>query len=176
MEARIRNSEMQYSVRDGVLDLYPMQQHRAAQPSMFLIEGNVRPPNVICIWATTLVYGVNYNVLHLLFALADTERLEAMARLFMNGATGTLDIVLIPVTHGGVFDSDDPCEDLYHRWSELETSVWKSGCLFKRGEIVPDLSSGTLTWIAYFLVYSTSREEALVKGEHVRSNFEYQLI
>ena len=174
VEARIRNSSMRYQSVDGTLDLYDSID--TGKPSVFLLEVNARCPNMVCTYATAKTYGVNYYAMHLLLAMKDSERLRALSQPYSKGPQYNCEIAMVPVTRGGRFASEDPCQELEERCPELMANVSKSGCLFKQGDIVPDPSSGVLTWIAFFLVFSRiSRKDVLQKAEHVRSQFRYMI-
>ena len=172
VEARIRNSRMKYQSIDGTLDLH--DGIKMGKPSVFLLEVNARCPNMVCTYATAKTYGVNYYTMHLLLATKDSVRLKALSQPYSKGPQYNCEIAMVPVTRGGCFASEDPCQELKERCPELMANVSKSGCLFKRGDIVPDPSSGVLTWIAFFLVFSRiSRKDVLEKAEHIRSQFRY---
>lgn len=177
VEARIQNSRMRYQYVNGTLDLHDrMEMRLMGKPSVFLLEVNARCPNMVCTYATAKTYGVNYYAMHLLLAMKDNERLRALSQPYSNGPQYNCEIAMVPVTKGGRFASEDPCQELEERCPALMANVSKSGCLFKRGDIVPDPSSGILTWIAFFLVFSRiSREDVLEKAEHIRSQFRYVL-
>ena len=172
VEARIQNSRMRYQSVDGTLDLH--DRTGTGKPTVFLLEVNARCPNMVCTYATAKTYGVNYYTMQLLLALKDSERLRALSQPYSKGPQYNCEIAMVPVTKGGRFASEDPCQELEERCPELMANVSKSGCLFKRGDIVPDPSSGVLTWIAFFLVFSRiSRKDVLEKAEHIRSQFRY---
>ena len=175
VEARIQNSRMRYQSIDGTLDLHDQVEMKLmGKPSVFLLEVNARCPNMMCTYATAKTYGVNYYTMHLLLAVKDSERLRALSQPYSKGPQYNCEIAMVPVTKGGRFASEDPCQELEERCPELMANVSKSGCLFKRGDIVPDPSSGVLTWIAFFLVFSRiSRKDVLEKAEHIRSQFRY---
>ena len=177
VEARIRNSRMKYGSLNGTLDLRDQPETEAMKkPSVFLIEVNARCPNHVCTYATARTYGVNYYMVHLLLAAKDSKRAKALSKPYSKGPQYHCEIAMIPVTHGGCFASEAPCQELRRRCPKLMLSVSKFGCLFRRGDVVPAPSSGVLTWVAFFLVYSRkSRADVLEKSEEIRRQFRYSI-
>lgn len=177
MEARIRSSSMEYRTSRKMIDLVHKTESPQTDSSMILIENNCRPPNMVCTFATAHTYGVDYYALHHLIALGDAARVRALATPPPAGPQYHCDIAMIPVRTGGIFASSDAIGDLERRCPELLRNVIKCGCLFKRGDEVPDPSSGVLTWIAFFIVASSSsRHDVLESVQRLRSEFRYQLV
>ena len=178
VEARVRNSRMQYQVQNGEFDL----QHKphdslSVEPSVFLLEVNPRCPGFVGTSASTRTYGVNYYALHLLLAVEDTPRLLALSQPFAKGAQYWSEITLIPVPCGGIFNSEDPCRELQDRCPKLAANISMCVCFYQKDDIVPDPSTGVLTWVALFLVYSrTSRSDVIQKSEEIRRQFRYAII
>ena len=176
MEARLRDSAMEWHINgDQILDLRYKTKVPASNTSAVLIENNCRPPNHVCCQATLHTYGVNYPVLHFLFALGDTARAQALAIPFLDGPQYHCDLGMIPVTKGGKFMSADPMQDLWRRDPELMRSVVKSECFFAQGDEVPDPSSGELTWIAGFHVSSRTRHGSMRSMQQIRQKFVFEL-
>ncbi len=202
VEARVRNSSMEYSVDDGMLDLRykrptasnaatttgttpstemtigtraPAEPVAAASPSIYLHEINARPPGFIAVWATAHTYGVDYYALQLLLAAADAPRARALAQPFAGGAQHWCHLLLIPAPRGGgVFASPDMCAALRERCPTLMAHVTHCACLFGAGDVVPDPAAGQLSWLAYFLVRSTrSRRHALQVSDAIRQQVRY---
>lgn len=74
LEAHVRNSSMEYSTGDGVIDLRAgMRAQDGRVPRSYLIEINPRPPGAPCVTATAGAYGVNMYDMHLLACLAEDE-------------------------------------------------------------------------------------------------------
>lgn len=177
MEARMRRSSMEYRISCGMIDLAYKADSPSTDISAVLIENNCRPPNMVCTSATAHTYGVDYYALHHLIALGDGARVRALAVPFLAGPQYHCDIAMIPVRKGGIFASTDAIGDLERRSPELLRKVIKCGCFFKCGDVVPDPSSGVLTWIAFFIVASsTSRKDVLETVQRIRTEFQYRLV
>lgn len=191
-EARIRDSSMHYDADDGgVLELRkrPTVPQGDSRPNAFLVEVNVRPPGIQASFASACTYGVEFYGLHLLSALNDADRLRALTQPFasslapslsggIQGAQHWCEIVFVPTERGGVYEGDeDCCEELKRRRPDLAAHIAKSLCFWKRGDEIPDPSTGVLTWIAYLLVVSReSRETAVRLAEEVRSELRYNVV
>ena len=177
LEARIKDSTMEYVLQDGILDLEHCKAPRQVAPSAWLLEINPRPPGIQASDAVAGTYGIDYWGLGLLFALNDKERARALSHPFANGPQYWCEIVFVPVEFGGTFDSDDVCDDLLQRRPDLALHVSEALCFFKRGEQVPSPKSGLNAWIAYFNVYSrTSRAHVLRIAEEVRNEIRFSVI
>ncbi|KAI9690049.1 MAG: hypothetical protein M1822_009931 [Bathelium mastoideum] len=177
LEARVKDSAMEYTKVNGLLDLEPRKIPSQAPPTSWLIEINPRPPGIQASDAVECTYGVDYVALGLLFPILDFERAKALSRPFLNGPQYWCEMVFIPVEHGGMFDADDVCDELKHRRPDLARHISKSMCFFKRGEMVPSPASGHNAWIAYFNVYSRqSRKEVLVIADTIRQELRYNII
>ena len=172
IEARLRNSRCQFSDSNGMIDLVETSE-RPDQPnpevSVFLLEINPRAPGMQEINATERAYGVSYYGLSLLNALSDKDRMRALSRPFVGGAQYHMQIVFISAEKGGVYNRGNVCEALFRRCPDLKAYVAECESFLTNGQEVPDPKSGSMTWIAYFLVYSrVSRHEALQAGHRVR--------
>ena len=177
MEGRMRNSAMEYRVTDGSTDLAWRSGALLADPQSILIENNPRPPGTNSNSVILHTYGVEFYAVHLLIALGDGARTQALSVPFRTGPQYHCDLVSIPVERGGIFASDDATVDLFERSPYLEGLVKKSGCYFDYGEEVPDPSSGIWTQIAYFMIASrTSRKEVVDAAQKIRENFRYKLV
>ncbi|KAI0190590.1 hypothetical protein F4808DRAFT_453820 [Astrocystis sublimbata] len=176
LEARVMKSTMQYAKgEDGFVDLQVSEPATAdaesgsQEPAAWLIEINARPPGLQASWASRDTYGVDYWGLALSFAMGDKHTARALAAPFRSGAQHWCNIVFIPVGNGGIFRSDDCCQELIARRPDLARHVSRSICFFKKGDAVPEPSSGILTWAAYYLVTSrVSRRHVLETGETIR--------
>lgn len=177
LEARLKDSEMEYMNNDGTLDLEYRLEPSKAPPSSWLIEINPRPPGIQASDAVEGTYGVDYVGLGLLFPLNDLDRAKALAQPFFNGPQYWCEMVFIPVEQGGTFDADNVCDELKHRRPDLARQISKSFCFFKRGERVPSPASGHNAWIAYFNVFSRKgRKEVLKIAETIRGELRYRII
>jgi biotin carboxylase len=177
LEARVKDSQMEYVVKDGILDLQYKSDPSKAVPSSWLIEINPRPPGIQEVMAVEATYGIDYVGLGLLFPLNDKERARALSKPFKNGRQYWCQMVFIPVEQGGTFDSDDVCHELEQRRPDLAQYISKGVCFFKKGEAVPSPSSGNNAWIAYFIVFSPiGRAHLLETSESIRQNLQFSVI
>jgi hypothetical protein len=176
LEARVKDSEMAYVVQDGILDLdYRRGPSIAATPSTWLIEINARPPGVIGSEPAEGTYGVDYVGLGFLFGLNDRERIKALSHPFIQGPQYWSQTVLIPVDRGGVFDSDNVCDELLQRKPDLAQYIAHSMCYWKRGDIVPSITFSA--WVAHFVVFSrVGRRHLLEVSETIREEVRYSII
>lgn len=176
LEARVQHSLMEYgpvlstpnSTSDAI-DLVPQQTRPLQKPSAWLIEINPRPPGIQETAAVESTYGVDYWGIGLLACRRDYTRLHALAQPFRQGPQYWCEMIFIPVTTGGRFESDDVCADLVHRRPDLAKHISKSFCFLRRGDVVPAPESGITAWVAYFIVFSRiSREHLLAVSADVR--------
>ena len=139
LEARVKDSKMGYIDRDGRLELASKQVEpgKAHPPSTWLIEINARPPGIAAAETVRTTYGVDYVGLGLLAALEDHERMKALSHPFIQGPQYWSHAVFIMVQRGGIFDSGNVCDELIHRRPDLAQHISSSGCLWRRGEVVP---------------------------------------
>ncbi|PQE08004.1 Carnosine synthase 1 protein [Rutstroemia sp. NJR-2017a BVV2] len=177
LEARVQGSRTEYvKGKDGLIDLQDKQTPGSRSPSAWLIEINARPPGLQASWASRATYGVDFWGLALSFALDDKNTARVLAAPFKSNNQYWCQIVFIPVQKGGVFESGDACQDLVQRHPELAVNISRSLCFFKRGDRVPEPSSGILTWIAYYLVFSRkSRRDLLKIAELVRQETKFTI-
>jgi biotin carboxylase len=177
LEARVQGSRTEYVMgEDGLIDLQDKkgQVVNPRSTSVWLIEINARPPGLQASWASRATYGVDFWGLALSFALDDKSTARLLAVPFESNHQYWCQIVFIPVQKGGVFESGDVCQDLVQRHPELAANISRSLCFFKRGDRVPEPSSGILTWIAYYLVFSRkSRRDLLKTAELVRQETQF---
>ncbi|KAF6220530.1 hypothetical protein HO133_002963 [Letharia lupina] len=108
VEARVRDSSMQYGVSDGVLDLQTAASESLTEaPNSFLIEVNPRLPGLMVTRAVHSTYGISYAALHLLIAVGDAERTAALSQPFCAGPQYWRNVVFITLDKGGVLAADD---------------------------------------------------------------------
>ncbi|EFR04044.1 hypothetical protein MGYG_07050 [Nannizzia gypsea CBS 118893] len=182
LEGRVENSSVEYTSRDGVLELTPVNDKPTAQPPKpWLIEINPRPPGMTASQITESTYGVEYWGVAVLSAVGDKARVRALSQPFKHGSQYTSVMVFIPAdfpsTAEGIFDSDDICKDLIVRRPDLARNISRGSCFIKRGQKVPHPSSGQNTFMAYFNVFSRSgRKEALEIARQVREEVRYSFI
>lgn len=179
-EARVENSRKAYiSDEHGLVDLRPNSESSPSnlKPSVFLIEVNARCPGFQVNHATRHVYGVDYYAIQMLFALDDKQRIRSLATPFLSSAQYHCAVTFIPAVRTGVFNSENPIKDLEKRRPDLMTYVVESHALFQRGQQVPGPETGTLRWIASFIIgCKNSRTELLQLASSIREEFHYQLV
>lgn len=172
IEARLRNSRCQYAEVNGMMDLIEQPEsldQTKKETHAFLLEINPRAPGMQEINATERAYGVSYYSLSLLNAIADKDRMRTLSIPFAGGAQYHLQILFISAEKGGVYRCGDVCEALFRRHPDLRAYVVECESFLKNGQEVPDPETGSMTWVAYFLVYSrVSRQDALQAGQRVR--------
>jgi biotin carboxylase len=175
IEARMQGSAMSYRSVAGLLDLVPNEVATVGDRDVVLMEINCRPGNMLCTYAAAYTYGVDYYAMHQLLAIGDSLRARALAHSYLGGAQYHCDVALIPVRQGGIFMSEDAIAKFALENPWLMAQVVKSECLFRQGACVPDPHQSALTWIAYFMVASHSREVVLTTVQHIRQSFKYQM-
>lgn len=108
VEARVRNSSMQYGISNGIFDLERAgERHDPESPTCSLLEVNPHIPGKMATVAAQKAYGVDYLALHLLFAVRDKERIAALSQSFCDGPQFWSNVVFIIPDGGGVQASDD---------------------------------------------------------------------
>ncbi|KAL3448488.1 ATP-grasp domain-containing protein [Aspergillus insuetus] len=187
LEARVQNSSVEYGVissssssdtaANPIIDLIPCSTPVNEKPSAWLIEINPRPPGIQETAAVESTYGIDYWGIGLLSALRDHARLRSLSHPFLQGPQYWSEMVFIPVTRGGIFDSDDVCADLIERRPDLGKHVSRSFCFLKRGDIVVGPEEGVTGWVAYFVVFSrVSRAELLRLSREIRAEVSIRVV
>ena len=121
-------------------------------------------------------YGLDYAALGMLYAIGDHERAHALLHPYIGGAQGWYEIIAVPATEGGVFDSVDVMPELLERRPHLKPHVIHSRFWYEKGDVVPDPTSGTFAWIAVILVRSRkSRFECREVAEEVRRELQFNI-
>ncbi|KAI1107140.1 glutathione synthetase ATP-binding domain-like protein [Jackrogersella minutella] len=180
VEARVDRSSVEYRPVGTFVDLQPIEKAAiSGPPTPWVLEINPRPPGLTASRIVESVYGIDYFGVALTIAIDDKERVRALARPFMNGAQYNGVMVLIGAEFDknceGIFDSDDICEELLARRSDLAQNINRCESLAKRGQRIPHPSSGANTFLAYFNVFSTSRKEALEIATEVKKEVRYSI-
>ncbi|KAJ5427009.1 hypothetical protein N7465_002079 [Penicillium sp. CMV-2018d] len=181
LEGRIENSTVQYIARDGVSVLSQRAKDGDNPPKPWLIEINPRPLGMTGSQIVESTYGIDYWGLALLLAVDDKTRVRALTSPYSKGPQYTSVMVFIPadfsISCEGFFDSDDICKDLLSRRPDLAEFISRCGCLVKKGQRIPNPSTGRNTFVAYFNVFSRkSHEEALNIAKEVREAVRYTFI
>ncbi len=173
MEARIKNSTMQYRREDGVVDLRRRAAVLEDEPSAFLLEINERPPGHGGSWGAALAYGIDYPGLHMLGALRETARIQALGKPFASGARQWVDTVFVNSEAGGIYDGGDLGQELREKRPDLMAHVHYCNTYYEKGEAVTDSPAR----IALFVVTSTvSRKAVLEIAKQVRETVEVKMI
>ncbi|KAJ5168600.1 uncharacterized protein N7482_004194 [Penicillium canariense] len=169
IEARLRNSSCYFAeTKDGLVDLVA-RSDPVSDTGVFLLEINPRPPGMQEINASARAYGVDYYSLSILNALVDPDRFRALSVPFTGGAQYHSQILFIPAEVGGIYTAGDVCAEALRRCPELKDNVSESMCFLQNGQEIPDPKSGSMTWVAFFIVYSrVSREDCLRVGQKLR--------
>nr|POE77932.1 fumipyrrole biosynthesis protein c [Quercus suber] len=179
MEARVRDSSMEYQIIEGYAELKqkPHFNGLGNETSVLLIENNCRPPNSACCFATQSTYGIDYYAIHWLTAVREAMRVRALAMPFLKGPQHHCDEVMIPVVRGGWYATHDAVGDFVKSHVEVSQSILRADTYFQYGDEVPDPSSGVLTWIAYFIIADSSSRQAVIEtAKQIREGFQYRLV
>jgi hypothetical protein len=172
LEARIKNSEMQYTIEDGILDLRPRETPLSGDPSAFLLEINQRVPGHGGSWGTALAYGIDYPALYMLCALGERDRFRTLAVPFASGARLWVDSIFINTDAAGIFEGGDAGEELKAKRPDLMEHVHYHNTYYEKGEEVTDVPAR----VALFMVTSQeSRKELLEIAQQVRDNVEVKV-
>ena len=178
VEARVRDSSMQYGRSDSILDLQTTASNFVTKaPNSFLIEVNPRTPGIMASTAVHSTYGVSYYPLHLLIAIGDKERTAAFSQSFRAGSQYWSNVMFITPDKDGILSSDDMGDELKKRRPDLWPSVSSYHCYFERGQRVPEPTADEATWIGWFVLYSrVGRRHLLEISERVKAEVRYQLL
>ncbi|KAH7132587.1 hypothetical protein B0J11DRAFT_231173 [Dendryphion nanum] len=178
-EARVRNSCVEYVVKDGVTDLSPKSlQIENNEPQVYLHEINARPPGYLETIAVLLAYGVDYYALRMLLAVgsSETNRLHALSQPFVQGAQFHLSLMIIQQTRAGIMKTADAAKEFLEKHPKLKDNIVDYYTRKKGGDILEGPDASALWWIAYFSVVSRhSRRDLLERVEFIQQNFEYEI-
>lgn len=190
VEARVRNSSMEYSIDStGTLDLRPRADPPTADPSVFLHEINARPPGYQSSSASLLGYGIDYWALQILCAVGRWSSVESLAIPFVHGppyhlllanANMTVSEEMVKATFPGLellglkramVEERDPMLDLQNGWPELKSVVRQHVAYVKDGEAY-GANESAWWWLATILVVSLKgRMDVLKLGEEVARRY-----
>ncbi|EED11430.1 conserved hypothetical protein [Talaromyces stipitatus ATCC 10500] len=190
LEARVHNSSMGYARgHKGGLAVDLQLKHRSANissqtgnatntiPSVFLIEVNARMPGYQGTTAIERAYGIDYYATYLLAAVADYSRMRDLSIPFHSDLKHWYAVVRLHSDRGGIWISDDACQELLDRRPDLQENVSYCRCCFQRGQEVYQSTANDVPFIAYFIVYSRrSRQHLLSVVDVIKKNFRYELI
>ncbi|RMZ76854.1 hypothetical protein DV738_g4731, partial [Chaetothyriales sp. CBS 135597] len=164
IEARVKNSKMEYSVRDGWLDLH-LKENLTGQesPSCFLIETNPRPPGYLSLLRAGWQYGLDYWALHVLRCINDEKRFLAFAVPRPRDPEHVCALHFILPENGGILKSPDPGPELATRNPELMKSIPLYYNEFKIGEYVPPSVSTNFLFMTRMAVESRNGRDGLLQ-------------
>ncbi|KAH8427542.1 uncharacterized protein LDX57_005255 [Aspergillus melleus] len=169
LEARVQNSSMEFTEKDGIIDLHPTKTANNHPPRCFLIEVNPRPPGMPVVLTSAGAYGVNMYDLHLLASLGDYQRFRGLAKSFDQDTTipyharAWSQLVWLRADKGGLCASDDACGEFLQRLlPEDRGLITESVCFFRKGQRIPEPKQGVVLFGAFFIVTSrTNRDDVL---------------
>jgi glutathione synthase/RimK-type ligase-like ATP-grasp enzyme len=181
-EARVRNSSMRYTEKDGgIVDLVQTKQEaEEGDIEVYLHEVNARPPGYLESVAVLLAYGVDYYALRLLLALPSTEettyRLRALSQSFKRGSQFHLSIMIIQQSRAGIMKTADAAKAFLEKHPHMRECVVDYYTRKKNGDVLEGPDAAALWWIAYFSVVSrASRRELLERVDYIQRHFEYEI-
>ena len=160
LEARVRNSSMQYQCNDGVTDLVLNRNQVHSQPEAFLIEINARPPGHDTVYATLFTYGVDYFGLHLLNAAGDAPRFKALSIPFTCQAQYWTGVVLIPMPRNPVYVPFDFCQRVIQQLSAAAPTITLQECFRPNETVSCEYGTGL---VATFILYSRKSRKSLLE-------------
>lgn len=175
LEARVQDSSMAFSEKDGLIDLRSRSNTTRNQaPRCVLIEVNPRPPGFPSVLATAGTYGVNMYDLHLLSSLGEHEWFRALARPFEpdtaipNHARAWGQIVFLRADKGGICASDDVCGEMLQRLSPDDRAlVTESLCFYRRGQRIPEPQPGIVMFGAFFIITSRRNRHDILRVSQI---------
>ncbi|KAF4343768.1 carnosine synthase 1 [Fusarium beomiforme] len=160
VEARIRDSEMEYQDVDGIVDLAKRDAASPGLPEVYLIEINARPPGLDCAFSTLHAYGVDLCALQLLQCVKDGGRFAAMCKPFLFETQYWSANCLIPIHRHNITVPEGFCDKVLARMPDAAPFVYRAELFREPGAVVsPPLG---IEFLAYFLVFSrTDRRDVL---------------
>lgn len=122
-----------------------------------------------CCYATGATYGVNLYDLHVLRALGDFERFQALAQPFEAHESIPFQariwsaIFWLQANKGGICATDERNSERLEKLSlEHRAMINRSVCFFKRGQRIPEPAPGIIRLGGFlFLTSRESREDVL---------------
>ncbi|CEJ92604.1 hypothetical protein VHEMI08245 [[Torrubiella] hemipterigena] len=160
VEARVQNSSKTYRKHGRVLDLQDTGEIPKQPVSIFLIEVNVRPPGLDCAFATLYTCGVDLCALHLLRAVEDFTRYQAIAQPFQCHSQYWCGNCQIPVGEDEIIVPEDFCQEILKRVPDIAPFVSRAEMFKHPGTVVSPVHG--VEFLAYFLVFSReSRKQVL---------------
>jgi glutathione synthase/RimK-type ligase-like ATP-grasp enzyme len=175
LEARMKNSSMEYENTNGVVDLSARNNAHRGNSRCFVLEVNARAPGFYTTFASKRTYGVDFFAQGVLAALGDHRRMRVLSQPFRTGvgrgAQYWCQVLFITPTRGGICKKDS-CEELQQRCPELMQHVPVYEMLFPVGDEIPSQESGRLKFLAYFIIVSRqSRSQVVQIARDIRENF-----
>ncbi|GAB0139174.1 hypothetical protein EsDP_00007387 [Epichloe bromicola] len=166
VEARVQNSSKAYRREDGVFDLQDAETTPPGSASVFLIEVNARPPGLDCAFSTSYTCGVDLCALHLLRAVEDYTRYQAIAQPFQCYAQYWCGNCQIPVDREEIVVPEDFCQKILERVPGIAPFVSRAEMFKHPGTVVSPVHG--VEFLAYFLLFSRkSRKQVLEMYERL---------
>lgn len=161
VEARVQNSSKAYRREDGVFDLQDAETTAPGSASVFLIEVNARPPGLDCAFSTLYTCGVDLCALHLLRAVEDYTRYQAIAQPFQCYAQYWCGNCQIPVDREETVVPEDFCQKILERVPDIAPFVPRAEMFKHPGTVVSPVHG--VEFLAYFLVFSRKSRKQVLK-------------
>ncbi|KAI9752112.1 MAG: hypothetical protein M4579_005750 [Chaenotheca gracillima] len=131
VEARISNSTMEYT-GDGGVDLRPRTTPPTAAPIVTLLEINQRAPGASAQWATKVHSGIDWTALHLLAALNDASRFQALAVPTAREHQPPTAVIFASADMAGTYNGEDFAIGLKRRRPDLGRLIRQGGSYYGR--------------------------------------------
>lgn len=161
VKARVQNSSKAYRREDGVFDLQDAETTAPGSASVFLIEVNARPPGLDCAFSTLYTCGVDLCGLHLLRAVEDYTRYQAIAQPFQCYAQYWCGNCQIPVDREEIVVPEDFCQKILERVPDIAPFVPRAEMFKHPGTVVSPVHG--VEFLAYFLVFSRKSRKQVLK-------------
>lgn len=171
-EARVKNSCMEYSFQDGLLDLRMRREGYDGAPgaTVYLHEINARAPAYSSTMTLHRAYGVDYYALQLLQSIGDKSRFRTSAIPYRNAPQGATAARYLHDTVPGVMMTEDAGADLLNRLPDLKNHIPMYRTIKRKGDEVMNDPNSPFT--AFFVIESkNSRKECLHIMKKVEENF-----
>jgi biotin carboxylase len=171
-EARVKDSCMEYSVQDGILDLRPRTESfgAAGRPTTYLHEINARAPAYSSTMTLHHTYGVDYYALQLALSIGDKARFRAFAIPYRHAPQCTTAAQYLHDSHPGVMVTEDAGAELLELLPRLRSYIPMYRTIKRKGDEV--MKNPSYPFMAFFVIQSKlSREECLKIMRVVEENF-----
>ncbi|KAF9775757.1 hypothetical protein IL306_006112 [Fusarium sp. DS 682] len=164
VEARVRDSDMEYQDIDGIVDLVKRDTAPPGHPEVYLIEINARPPGLDCAFSSLHAYGVDLCALQLLQCVKDGDRFTAMCKPFLSETQYWSANCLIPIHRNNITVPKGFCDKVLARMPDAAPFVYRAELFREPGTVVsPPLG---VEFLAYFLVFSRADRRYVLQTYH----------